>query len=104
MKGYYQLTTQWDGLSAKFYSELDKEKRDALPPFEALREFSQGIADNINRDYPNSAIVENNLCYITNEYWQFCQDYVSANCKTQREYNMRRGEKWVNEIQQSRWG
>ena len=90
MNGYYQLTTLGEGMAGKFYKEITIEERDSLPAFRAMRKFSQGVADNINKDYPGSAIVENNLCYITNEYWQYCQDYVSANCETSSEYNMSR--------------
>ena len=81
MKGYYQLTTLPSGAFGSFYKNLDKDIRNRMPFFKELREFSQSIADNINKDYPGTAILDDNICYIKNEYWYDARSYVLANCR-----------------------
>jgi len=44
--------------------------------------FAKQIAKNINKDYPDCAVVENDGCFITNEYWTKCRNYVEKFCNT----------------------
>ena len=43
--------------------------------------FSKSIADQINRDYPGQAEVNDGSCYIREPYWKYCLKYVRENCK-----------------------
>jgi len=45
------------------------------------KKFADKIAEDINKDYPGEAKVENDCCLITESYWEYCRDYVQANCK-----------------------
>jgi len=42
--------------------------------------FSDTVAEDINKDYPGQAIVKDGKCYITNEYWIMCKNYVLEKC------------------------
>ncbi len=43
------------------------------------------LSHEINKDYPNSARVEATggkfVVTISDEYWNYCQEYVKENCK-----------------------
>ena len=42
------------------------------------------VAENINKDYPNQAIIKNDRCYVTAAYWEYCKYYVKRHCKTKK--------------------
>ena len=97
----YQLTKTQE-IPNEFYARLGEDERNSLKHFRKFREFSQEVADNINKDYPGSAIVKDNCCFVTDEYWEFCKNYVQANCKIKLDgynldgYNLARKNKSLN--------
>ena len=42
--------------------------------------FSNEIAEQINRKYPDQAKVVDGKCLITEKYWAYCKHYVQKNC------------------------
>ena len=77
----YQLTGHLNGSGGGHYKGLSETERNQTGRYKKLRKFSEEIADNINKDFPGSATVENNCCYIKDEYWESCKNYVQANYK-----------------------
>ena len=43
--------------------------------------FAHETASRINKDYPGSATVLDGKCFITDEHWEYCKQYVLDNCK-----------------------
>ena len=48
-------------------------------------DFANEVADRINKDYPEQAIIEQQSTFfvvkITGSYWEYCKDYVQKHCK-----------------------
>ncbi len=44
------------------------------------REFAYILAQQINKDYPDKAKVENDRCWITRQHKIYCENYVLNNC------------------------
>jgi len=80
MNGYYQLTKLPDVFLSQWYKAMSETERRLMPAFAEARDSAQRIAFDINKGYGEVAIVVDGCCFVTDEYWIYCQNYVLDNC------------------------
>lgn len=64
---------------------MENELTQILPRNEKNDKFCFDLADNINKDYPNGAVVKRTSSgiwvYLNEKYKKMCEDYVLSKCK-----------------------
>ncbi len=47
---------------------------------------SRKTRNQINKDYPGQAMVRGDCCYITDNHYEYCKDYVQVHCNINKNY------------------